>query len=62
MYESVTISLTGNIPNYILYELFSISKRSSGFGNSFVMFTNNSFPNINSTNNRLEIEVIPSES
>ena len=62
MYESVTLSLTGNttilstnyFPSLNVYEDSEIAL--------LCLQTRNLFPNINSTNNRLEIEVIPSTS
>lgn len=60
MYESVTLSLTGNtailstnyFPSLIVYDDSEIAL--------LCLQTRNSFPNINSTNNRLEIVPIPS--
>jgi len=60
MYESVTLSLSGNstilsvnyFPALNVYEDSEIAL--------LCLQTFNSFPNINSTNNRLEIEIIPS--
>jgi len=59
MYESITLSLTGNstilsmnyFPSLNVYEDSEIAL--------LCLQTFNSFPNINATNNRLEIEVIP---
>ena len=58
MYESITLSLTGNDTTLSANYFPSLNVNEDSEIALICLQTFNSFPNINSTNNRLEIEVI----